>query len=636
MEKEKMGEMMKEQSEKMGNNISSQEKTNLQSDMTQQRDILEQVDMLAQNVMSQQVGMPLQNDVPQQNGMLSQNNMSQQNGTPSQNVMPQQNGIPSQNNMPPQNGMPMSNNMPPQMNMPFQNGMPPQNNILLYNSNKPKEVPKMVKTMQRDYWQYIGIAAIFAVMFVFCLYKNVAGITAPLFTIGTLGVLYLFAKKNDIEIKKSAIPLAVAFVAFGISCFLTNNGVMIFYNYIAGIFLVSLLVLMHLHDTENWNLSDYISQLFFVCFIGIAENMLECFPMYKVYKKEYAAKEEGKSFKNSKAMPILLGALCAIPMVFFVGSLLMSSDAVFGDLSIGFLESFFEINVWIDNIFGVCFWLVIAFLGFYALLMCFAKNKNKEYQVNHIEKRDPFLAIGFLTPLLILYAIFSWVQIGALFLGSMHLPEGYNYSEYAREGFWQLLFVCIVNLGIVLICYSCFKESKALKIVQTLMIVCTYIMLLSAAFRMGMYVDAYGLTRKRVYVFWALVVLAILFIGVAMAVWKGKFSLFRFGTTVVVVMYLCFSLSHVDYWIAHYNLFVRNDLVEMEDDWGSTTVLEYLQEDLSLDAAPVVFDYYENVEKDDIDSMYQSRINIAYECMGGRSFNLSKWIAGNGLHKICD
>ena len=313
----------------------------------------------------------------------------------------------------------------------------------------------------------------------------------------------------------------------------------------------------------------------------------------------------------------------------------MSSDAVFGNMSTELLESFFEINVWIDNIFGICFWFVMAFLGFYALLIFIAKHKEEGYQVNQIQKRDPLLAIGFLTPLLILYAIFSWIQIGALFLGSMSLPDGYSYSEYAREGFWQLLFVCIVNLGIVLICYSCFKESKVLKIVQTLMIVCTYIMLLSAAFRMGMYVDAYGLTRKRVYVFWALAVLAILFVGVAMAVWKGKFSLFRFGATVVVVMYLSFSLSHIDYWIAHYNVFVRNDLVEMENDWGgSTSVLEYLQEDLSLDAAPVVFDYFEKEEKKDIDSFYEEEIEASHEEMGWRTFNLSKWIAGNGLKEI--
>ena len=513
--------------------------------------------------------------------------------------------------------------------------MPVQNNMPFNSTNTPKEVPEMVKTMQRDYWQYIGMAALFAVMFVFCLYKNVAGITAPFFTVGTLGFLYYFAKKNNIPIKKSAVPISIAFVGFGISCFLTNNGVMIFYNYIAGIFLVALLILLHLYDTKDWNMSDYIVQLFFMSLIGIAENMLECFPMYKAYKKEYASKKEGTSIKNSRIMPIIFGAVCAIPMVFFVGLLLMSSDAVFGNMSTELLESFFEINVWIDNIFGICFWFVMAFLGFYALLIFIAKHKEEGYQVNQIQKRDPLLAIGFLTPLLILYAIFSWIQIGALFLGSMSLPDGYSYSEYAREGFWQLLFVCIVNLGIVLICYSCFKERKVLKIVQTLMIVCTYIMLLSAAFRMGMYVDAYGLTRKRVYVFWALAVLAILFVGVAMAVWKGKFSLFRFGATVVVVMYLSFSLSHIDYWIAHYNVFVRNDLVEMENDWGgSTSVLEYLQEDLSLDAAPVVFDYFEKEEKKEIDSFYEEEIEASHEEMGWRTFNLSKWIAGKGLKEI--
>ena len=185
-----------------------------------------------------------------------------------------------------------------------------------------------------------------------------------------------------------------------------------------------------------------------------------------------------------------------------------------------------------------------------------------------------------------------------------------------------------------MICYSFFRESKVLKVLQTLMVGCTYIMILSAAFRMGMYVEAYGLTRKRVLVFWALAVLAALFIGVTIAIWRCHFSLFRFGTVVVIGMYLCLSLSHMDYWIAHYNLFAHPDSVEMELERGMKTVLEYLEEDVSLDAAPVIFKYYDQEKewKDDRQMKYEKEDyeeRIKEECtdMGWRNFNFSKWMA---------
>ena len=61
--------------------------------------------------------------------------------------------------------------------------------------------------------------------------------------------------------------------------------------------------------------------------------------------------------------------------------------------------------------------------------------------------------------------LFSGIQIFGLFLGKMQLPEGYTYAQYAREGFFQLLAVSILNLILVLVCLSFFRESKVLKVI---------------------------------------------------------------------------------------------------------------------------------------------------------------------------
>ena len=72
----------------------------------------------------------------------------------------------------------------------------------------------------------------------------------------------------------------------------------------------------------------------------------------------------------------------------------------------------------------------------------------------------------------------------------------------------------------------------------------------------------------------------------------------------------------------------------MELERGMKTVLEYLEEDVSLDAAPVIFKYYDQEKewKDDRQMKYEKEDyeeRIKEECtdMGWRNFNFSKWMA---------
>ena len=54
-------------------------------------------------------------------------------------------------------------------------------------------------------------------------------------------------------------------------------------------------------------------------------------------------------------------------------------------------------------------------------------------------------------------------------------------------------------------------------------------------------------------VLWALAVIAILLHGILLQIWKKGF-LFTYGMAAVCVCYLALSFSHVDYFIARYNL----------------------------------------------------------------------------------
>ena len=60
--------------------------------------------------------------------------------------------------------------------------------------------------------------------------------------------------------------------------------------------------------------------------------------------------------------------------------------------------------------------------------------------------------------------LYAGIQILFLFLRlDQGLPDGVTYSQYAREGFWQLLLVSLINFGTVLVCVRIFADNRILK-----------------------------------------------------------------------------------------------------------------------------------------------------------------------------
>ena len=169
-----------------------------------------------------------------------------------------------------------------------------------------------------------------------------------------------------------------------------------------------------------------------------------------------------------------------------------------------------------------------------------------------------------------------------LFLGmSTGLPSYVTYAEYARGGFWELLFVSIINFIVILLCMYLFRENVALKVILTIMCGCTFVMIISSAYRMKMYINEYNLTFLRILVLWFLIVLALIMIGMVISIYGKKFSLFRYIIVVVSVMYIGFSFARPDVIIARYDI----------AQWKNTDKQDFfylMYETMSIDAAPEI------------------------------------------------
>lgn len=454
--------------------------------------------------------------------------------------------------------------------------------------NNPRHVETEETKRLKENYNFFGPAAfIYAIFYTFCMFHNGSGVTFPFFVAGSLLLLYLSLSKLGTTLKSGSVFYMVSMMLLGISTFLTDDWRIIAYNKLGIFLLLMSLLLKQFFDTTGWKLGKYLGSIIQTVFMSIGELPR---PM-----KDGAFYQKSRSEKKSRTVGyVMIGFAISVPLLLIVLALLASADAVFFEMIV---KVFGSINL--PNVMNIIFRIAAMFFFSYMLIAYLCKKQIKE-EVKEHRNGEPVIAITVTAMLTFVYLIFSVVQIAGLFLGQLKLPDGYTYAGYARQGFFQLLAVSILNLIIVLACMSFFRESKVLKIVLTVMSLCTFIMIASSAMRMIIYIRFYYLTFLRILVLWALALLAVLFLGILVNIYAERFPLFRYSMAVVTVFYLALSFAHPDYIIARVN--IANTVEDSRQWWVDESVepyhdFSYLSR-LSADAAPVLVPYMESVGYD--------------------------------------
>ncbi len=512
--------------------------------------------------------------------------------------------------------------------------------------NAAKQDTEYTKRMKANFGFFGPVTFLYAVLYAFCMFQNGAGITFPFFVAGSLLYLYLCLSKLEISLRKGSTFYMVSMMLLSISTFCTDDGRLIAFNKTGIFFLMMSLLLHQFYHTGKWKLGKYLCSIIELVFCSIGE-------LGRPFS-DGAAYYKAQGEKNKKVLYAVLGVVIAVPLLAIVIALLGSADVLFRGIAERFLE-----NINFGNIFNVVFRIMFIFLMAYMLTAYLCKKAIKE-EVKDRRTGEPILAITITGMLSVIYLLFSGIQIVGLFLGKLKLPREYTYAMYAREGFFQLLAVSILNLVIVLVAISYFKENKILKVILTTMSFCTFIMIASSALRMIMYIRYYYMTFLRILVLWALLVLFLLFAGVIISIYKERFPLFKYSMVVVTVLYIALSFSHPDYIIARIN--VANAPRDMEsrevsgDDFFRSSEpyhdFRYLSQ-LSADAAPIILPYMEELgydlsifkqknigeimytqgynngkgRADGFGYYYLEGLQEACENRGVRSFNVSRYVA---------
>lgn len=228
--------------------------------------------------------------------------------------------------------------------------------------------------------------------------------------------------------------------------------------------------------------------------------------------------------KNRDTVPILLCIGAAAVLLMMAASLLSSADDRFGDL----LQSAVDALVFWKG-FSLDWTVVISlffafFVGPFFYGMTVAGHRAlaehpRPALTSYAEKLTPMRRVpvgalcGVLAAFAVLYLIFFGVQGGYLF-GAFtgRLPEGFTVANYARQGFFELCRVVVLNFVLLaameLFARRPLQGCRPLQGAAAVLLAQSLLLWVTAASKLGLYIVTFGFTAKRLLAAWALLVLA--------------------------------------------------------------------------------------------------------------------------------
>ena len=242
---------------------------------------------------------------------------------------------------------------------------------------------------------------------------------------------------------------------------------------------------------DSWNGLIALPILNFLCQIRL---------IFQTFSEK---REEKKDWRM-----VLLGILISIPALLVIIPILAQADTEFRSLVDTILDALgedFRILIW-RGIVGI---LLGAFM-FGTLYGGVYKRHVKEEECIrfHGESGRVFrfvpdiavLTFGIIVSAV--YVLFIGLQARYLFSAFFGiLPEAYTYAQYARQGFFELCVIALLNASFLIAMNGCAKtprrKNRGLLLENGILGALTLLLLTTAASKLGMYIVAYGFTVKR-------------------------------------------------------------------------------------------------------------------------------------------
>jgi len=231
----------------------------------------------------------------------------------------------------------------------------------------------------------------------------------------------------------------------------------------------------------------------------------------------------------------------------------------------------------------IVFWVLTGVFAWGLLRVRWGRDGRIRAAIRAVPGIDAWRVVtgpGVVAALLVFNATFAvhTALDAAYLLGGAELPAGVTYAEYAQRGAYPLVATALLAGAFTLLAFGehgVARRNRWARRLVYLWIAQNVLLLVSAIWRLGMYVDAYALTRMRVA---AGIWMVLVGIGLLLIIWRiarersGNWLLGANTIAAAVVFYACCFINF-DAYIAEHN--VRH--CREAGGPGAPIDLEYLQ-----------------------------------------------------------
>ena len=385
---------------------------------------------------------------------------------------------------------------------------------------------------------------------------NVTGIISSLIYIALITLSIMYMKHKNYVFSGFNKALAVVLYMFSLVFSITDNS---FIKFLDGVFLFGAgAYFVFSVCAERKDIDRYLP-------FAMKDSIFRCpFAEFKA-QSEILSDTVKDSDTGTNIKRTLLGLLLAVPVTVIVASLLMSADSGMEKMLSGIFEEFLSHDIW-TWIVQLCIAVPCSFYLFGMLYSNVYRRKisdltDAECDGKLRSKRvlNNLVFYSGATPVLLLYVMF-FISQASYFLSAFmgRLPEGFSYAEYARKGFFELCWIVVINLFIMMIMnlhstHSGEEKTAALKIYNVIFCIFTLILIATSLSKMVMYIDAYGLTVMRVYTTWFMVLCTFIFITVLVKQFKADMHMSKVIAVGFTVMFAVLCFSRAESLIVKYN-----------------------------------------------------------------------------------
>ncbi|MGH7714208.1 MAG: DUF4153 domain-containing protein, partial [Gemmatimonadaceae bacterium] len=253
-----------------------------------------------------------------------------------------------------------------------------------------------------------------------------------------------------------------------------------------------------------------------------------------------------KSTWATRGRTLMRGTLMALPALLVLGALLMSADPVFARV----IQDVFQIDIEriVEHLalFAVIAWLSAGYMRAFIVRDDDVMDRLRVPQPA-FAAAEVSVALWILNALFLLFMI---VQLRYLFGGAnlVEVTPGLSYADYARRGFFELVTTTALVVPILLLADWAVapNTSRSRTVLRSTMLVLVVLLvgvIASAAYRMRLYQEAYGLTEQRLYVSVFIVWLIAVLGWLVFTVLRGRRE--RFALGIIAAGLACIAALHV-------------------------------------------------------------------------------------------